>query len=133
MLLIQSNDPSWMADIVRNYNKNHSGVPHNLHTEGVFVNVDDADIWYWVKNTLQTIFSTTGKWSQIVAGHWKRNDSMFLCEPKPASEEGFFSQTPVNVADLRNHISYSDSLVPRGDECKLTDELTHDLYMDNLK
>ncbi|KIJ22943.1 hypothetical protein M422DRAFT_276567 [Sphaerobolus stellatus SS14] len=33
---------------------------------------------------LQSIFSTVGKWDQMIAGQWKRNDSPFLCSPTPA-------------------------------------------------
>ncbi|KIJ46601.1 hypothetical protein M422DRAFT_249752 [Sphaerobolus stellatus SS14] len=32
---------------------------------------------------LQSIFSTVGKWDQMIAGQWKRNDSLFLCSPTP--------------------------------------------------
>ncbi|KIJ44677.1 hypothetical protein M422DRAFT_251977 [Sphaerobolus stellatus SS14] len=66
---------------------NPSGVPHNLHTEGAYVNVNDVNVWYWINlvkpkycgadtnNALQTIFSTTGQWSSIATGQWKKNNS----------------------------------------------------------
>ncbi|KIJ53256.1 hypothetical protein M422DRAFT_242384 [Sphaerobolus stellatus SS14] len=64
--------------------------------EGLHINVDDADIWYWLnlikpkhcgaeaEVLLQSIFSAVGKWDQMIAGQWKRNDSPFLCSPTPA-------------------------------------------------
>ncbi|KIJ48352.1 hypothetical protein M422DRAFT_247681 [Sphaerobolus stellatus SS14] len=211
-LLVRSNDPLWMMDVVHTFNKNPSGVPRNLRTEGAYVN--DVDVWYWVslikskycgadaKNALQTIFSTTGQWSSIATGQWKKNNSEFLCNPAPMrllcwvtpdlartkikpyfqcremrliwnkitlrsqlraneinslkgadmnhfwvhdsllpfvndrldyGEEGFFSQPPVDTWDLREHIQYFDSLVPKGTVHESTEELTHDLYADNVE
>ncbi|KIJ43570.1 hypothetical protein M422DRAFT_253152 [Sphaerobolus stellatus SS14] len=140
-LLVCDNDPNWMADIVCNFDKNPSGVPQHLHTEGVFVNVDDINIWYWVNlmkpkfhgaeagNVLQLIFSTPGRWSQLVAGHWKKKDSNTGNEPMdqdihppdqdqdqhdagPSSLADYidysgeeFSKPPVDVANLCSHTS----------------------------
>ncbi|KIJ53065.1 hypothetical protein M422DRAFT_243036 [Sphaerobolus stellatus SS14] len=48
-------------------------------------------------------------------------------------EDMFFSCPPVDVQDLRERISYFDSTVPKGTECASTEELTCDLYVDNVE
>ncbi|KIJ25708.1 hypothetical protein M422DRAFT_273290 [Sphaerobolus stellatus SS14] len=98
-LVIRHDDPDWMADVIQSFNSNPSGVPRNLRLEGLHVNVDDADVWYWInlikpkyrgadaENMLQFIFSSIGRWEKLVSGQWKRNDSPFLCSPTPARFE----------------------------------------------
>ncbi|KIJ26866.1 hypothetical protein M422DRAFT_272016 [Sphaerobolus stellatus SS14] len=98
-LVIRHDDPDWMADVIQSFNSNPSGVPRNLRLEGLHVNVDDADVWYWVnlikpkyrgadtENMLHHIFSSIGRWEKLVSGQWKRNDSLFLCSPTPARFE----------------------------------------------
>ncbi|KIJ26558.1 hypothetical protein M422DRAFT_272381 [Sphaerobolus stellatus SS14] len=93
---VRHDDPDWMINDIQAFNANPSGIPRNLRLEGLHVNVDDADIWYWLnlikpkfrgteaEVLLQSIFSTVGKWDQMIAGQWKRNDSLFLCSPIPA-------------------------------------------------
>ncbi|KIJ22966.1 hypothetical protein M422DRAFT_276547 [Sphaerobolus stellatus SS14] len=88
--------PDWMTEVIQNFNANPSGVPRNLQLEGLHVNVNDADVWYWInlikpkyhgaetEVLLQSIFSTVGRWDQLVTGQWKRNDSPFLCSSAPA-------------------------------------------------
>ncbi|KIJ30846.1 hypothetical protein M422DRAFT_267555 [Sphaerobolus stellatus SS14] len=95
-LVVRHDDPGWMINVVQAFNANPSGIPRNLRLKGLHVNVDDADVWYWlnlikpkfrgaeVELLLQSIFSTVGKWDQMTAGQWKRNDSLFLCSPTPA-------------------------------------------------
>ncbi|KIJ33959.1 hypothetical protein M422DRAFT_263917 [Sphaerobolus stellatus SS14] len=90
-LVVCHDDPSWMINVVQAFNANPSGIPQNLRLKGLYVNVDDADIWYWLNLIkpkfrgaeagilLQSIFSTVGKWNQMITGQWKRNDSLFLC------------------------------------------------------
>ncbi|KIJ53904.1 hypothetical protein M422DRAFT_241161 [Sphaerobolus stellatus SS14] len=97
-LVARHDDPDWMTDVIQSFNSNPSGVPRNLRLEGLHVNVDDADVWYWVnlikpkfrgadaESLLQLIFSSIGRWEKLVAGRWKRNDSLFLCSPTPARE-----------------------------------------------
>ncbi|KIJ56334.1 hypothetical protein M422DRAFT_239557 [Sphaerobolus stellatus SS14] len=70
-------DPDWMTEIIQSFNVNPSGVPRNLHLEGLHVNVNNADVWYWV-NLIKP-----RRWDQLVAGQWKRNDSPFLCSLAP--------------------------------------------------
>ncbi|KIJ41829.1 hypothetical protein M422DRAFT_255153 [Sphaerobolus stellatus SS14] len=89
-------DLDWMTEVIQSFNANPSGVPQNLRLEGLHVNINNADIWYWVnlikpkyrgpeaEVQLQHIFSSVGRWDQLVAGQWKRNDSIFLCSPAPA-------------------------------------------------
>ncbi|KIJ22903.1 hypothetical protein M422DRAFT_276616 [Sphaerobolus stellatus SS14] len=89
-------DPNWMTNVIQTFNVNPSGIPQNLQLEGLHINVDDADIWYWLnlikpkycgteaETLLQSIFSMVGKWDQMITGQWKRNDSPFLCSPAPA-------------------------------------------------
>ncbi|KIJ43522.1 hypothetical protein M422DRAFT_253098 [Sphaerobolus stellatus SS14] len=98
-LVAQHDDPVWMTDVIQSFNSNPSGVPRNLQLEGLHFNVDDTDIWYWVnlikpklrgaeaESLLQLIFSSIGRWEKLVAGRWKRNDSLFLCSPTPARYE----------------------------------------------
>ncbi|KIJ25034.1 hypothetical protein M422DRAFT_274072 [Sphaerobolus stellatus SS14] len=98
-LVTRHDDPDWMTDVIQSFNSNPSGVPRNLQLEGLHVNVDDADVWYWVnlikpkyrgadaESMLQYIFSSIGRWEKLVAGQWKRNDSLFLCSPVPARFE----------------------------------------------
>ncbi|KIJ31248.1 hypothetical protein M422DRAFT_267055 [Sphaerobolus stellatus SS14] len=93
-LAVRHNDSNWMINVVQAFNMNPSGIPRNL--EGLHVNVDNADVWYWLnlikpkfrgaeaEVLLQSIFSTVGKWDQMITGQWKRNDSLFLCSPTPA-------------------------------------------------
>ncbi|KIJ25120.1 hypothetical protein M422DRAFT_273942 [Sphaerobolus stellatus SS14] len=95
-LMVRPDDPDWMINVIQTFNVNPSGIPQNLRLEGVHINVNDADIWYWLnlikpkfcgveaEVLLQPIFSTVGKWDQMIAGQWKRNDSPFLCSPTPA-------------------------------------------------
>ncbi|KIJ47824.1 hypothetical protein M422DRAFT_248398 [Sphaerobolus stellatus SS14] len=95
-LVAHHDDSDWMTEVIQSFNANPSGVPRNLRLEGLHVNVDNADIWYWVnlikpkyrgaeaEVLLQHIFSSVGRWDQLVAGRWKRNDSIFLCSPAPA-------------------------------------------------
>ncbi|KIJ28931.1 hypothetical protein M422DRAFT_269713 [Sphaerobolus stellatus SS14] len=90
---------NWMTDVIQSFNSNPSGVPRNLQLEGLHINVDDTDVWYWVnlikpkfrgaeaESLLQDIFSSIGRWEKLVAGRWKRNDSLFLCSPTPARYE----------------------------------------------
>ncbi|KIJ36840.1 hypothetical protein M422DRAFT_260707 [Sphaerobolus stellatus SS14] len=85
-----------MSDVIQSFNSNPSGIPRNLQLEGLHVNVDDADVWYWVnlikpkyrgaeaESLLQHIFSSIGRWDKLIAGQWKRNDSLFLCSLTPA-------------------------------------------------
>ncbi|KIJ55424.1 hypothetical protein M422DRAFT_240042 [Sphaerobolus stellatus SS14] len=73
-------DPDWMTKVIQSFNVNPSGAPRNLPLEGLHVNVDDADVWYWVnlirpkycgaeaEVLLQYIFSSVGRWDQLVAG-----------------------------------------------------------------
>ncbi|KIJ32267.1 hypothetical protein M422DRAFT_265931 [Sphaerobolus stellatus SS14] len=94
-LMVRPDDPNWMINVVQTFNVNPSGIPRNLRLEGVYINIDDADIWYWLnlikpkfrgaeaEALLQSISSTVGKWDQMIAGQWKRNDSPFLCSPTP--------------------------------------------------
>ncbi|KIJ50732.1 hypothetical protein M422DRAFT_245393 [Sphaerobolus stellatus SS14] len=98
-LVARHDDPDWMTDVIQSFNSNPAGVPRNLRLEGLHVNVDDADVWYWVnlikpkfrgaeaESLLQLIFSSIGRWEKLVAGRWKRNDSPFLCSPTPARYE----------------------------------------------
>ncbi|KIJ53840.1 hypothetical protein M422DRAFT_242104 [Sphaerobolus stellatus SS14] len=89
-LVARHDDPDWKTKVIQSFNVNPSGVPRNLQLEGLHVNVDDADIWYWVnlikpkyhgaeaEMLLQYIFSSMGRWDQLVAGQWKKNDSPYL-------------------------------------------------------
>ncbi|KIJ49066.1 hypothetical protein M422DRAFT_246876 [Sphaerobolus stellatus SS14] len=98
-LVVRQNDPNWMINVIQTFNANPSGIPQNLHLEGLHVNIDDADVWYWfnlikpkfrgtdAEIALQSIFSTVGKWDQMISGQWKRNDSLFLCSPPLARYE----------------------------------------------
>ncbi|KIJ35212.1 hypothetical protein M422DRAFT_262593 [Sphaerobolus stellatus SS14] len=79
-LVARHDDPDWMTEVIQSFNSNPSGVPQNLRLEGLHVNVDDADVWYWV-NLIKP------KWDKLVAGRWKRNDSPFLCSPAPVRFE----------------------------------------------
>ncbi|KIJ48882.1 hypothetical protein M422DRAFT_247251 [Sphaerobolus stellatus SS14] len=95
-LMVRPDDPNWMINVVQTFNANPSGIPRDLQLEGVHINVNDANIWYWLnliklkfrgaeaEVLLQSIFSTVGKWDQMIAGQWKGNDSPFLCSPIPA-------------------------------------------------
>ncbi|KIJ40889.1 hypothetical protein M422DRAFT_256072 [Sphaerobolus stellatus SS14] len=94
-LVAHHDEPNWMMNVIKAFNVNPSGIPRNLRLEGLHINVDNADVWYWLnlikpkyhgaeaEILLQSIFSTVGKWDQIIAGQWKRNDSPFLCSPAP--------------------------------------------------
>ncbi|KIJ31036.1 hypothetical protein M422DRAFT_267354 [Sphaerobolus stellatus SS14] len=56
------------------------GEDNEIHLEGLHVNINDADIWYWVnlikpkyhgveaEVLLQHIFSSVGRWDQLVTG-----------------------------------------------------------------
>ncbi|KIJ24076.1 hypothetical protein M422DRAFT_275229 [Sphaerobolus stellatus SS14] len=185
-LVVRHDDPDWMTEVIQSFNSNPSGVPQNLHLEGLHVNIDDADVRYWVnlikpryrgaeaEVLLQYIFSSVGRWDKLVAGRWKRNDSLFLCSPAPVrtiwnkvtlrsllraneiaslkggepfllppygggtyGEGGSFSQPPADARELWARISYFDSLVPQGtaraSTAELTEELTHELYANNLE
>ncbi|KIJ52071.1 hypothetical protein M422DRAFT_243657 [Sphaerobolus stellatus SS14] len=69
-LMVRPDDPDWMINVVQTFNVNPSGIPQNLRLEGVHINVDDADVWYWLnlikpkfrgveaEVLLQSIFST---------------------------------------------------------------------------
>ncbi|KIJ44640.1 hypothetical protein M422DRAFT_251935 [Sphaerobolus stellatus SS14] len=97
--MVCHDDPDWMINVVQTFNANPSGIPRNLHLEGLHVNIDDANIWYWfnlikpkfcgadAEIALQSIFSTVGKWDQMISGQWKKNDSPFLCSPPPVRYE----------------------------------------------
>ncbi|KIJ48129.1 hypothetical protein M422DRAFT_248309 [Sphaerobolus stellatus SS14] len=86
MLSTHESDPTWISKVIQNFNRNPSGVPHQLHTEGAFINIDNAKVWHWVnlikpkfcdaeaETLLQQIFSIVGQWEKLVAGQWKRND-----------------------------------------------------------
>ncbi|KIJ54924.1 hypothetical protein M422DRAFT_241012 [Sphaerobolus stellatus SS14] len=90
VLMVRPDDPDWMINVVQTFNMNPSGIPQNLRLESIHINVDNADVWYWLnlikpkfhgaeaEVLLQSIFSTVGKWDQMIAGQWKRNDSPFL-------------------------------------------------------
>ncbi|KIJ51803.1 hypothetical protein M422DRAFT_244160 [Sphaerobolus stellatus SS14] len=79
-LVAHHDDPDWMTDVIQSFNLNPSGVPQNLRLEGLHVNVDDTDVWYWVnlikpkyrgaeaESLLQHIFSSIGGWDKLVAG-----------------------------------------------------------------
>ncbi|KIJ40534.1 hypothetical protein M422DRAFT_256507 [Sphaerobolus stellatus SS14] len=79
-LMVCPDDPDWMINVIQTFNVNPSGIPRNLQLEGVHINVDTADIWYWLnlikpkfcgaeaEVLLQSIFSTVGKWDQMIAG-----------------------------------------------------------------
>ncbi|KIJ53548.1 hypothetical protein M422DRAFT_241783 [Sphaerobolus stellatus SS14] len=73
-LVTHHNDPDWMTEVILNFNANPSGVPRNLRLEGLHVNVDDADIWYWI-NLIKPKYR---------GAEAERNDSPFLCSPAPA-------------------------------------------------
>ncbi|KIJ29028.1 hypothetical protein M422DRAFT_269644 [Sphaerobolus stellatus SS14] len=95
-LVVRHNDPDWMNNVVQAFNTNPSRILRNLHLEDLHVNIDDADVWYWLnlikpkfrgaeaEVLLHSIFSTVGKWDQMINGQWKRNDNLFLCSPTPA-------------------------------------------------
>ncbi|KIJ45358.1 hypothetical protein M422DRAFT_251131 [Sphaerobolus stellatus SS14] len=72
-LMVRHDDPDWMINVIQAFNANPSGIPRSQSS------VAEADV------LLQSIFSTVGKWDQMIAGQWKRNDSLFLCSPTPAS------------------------------------------------
>ncbi|KIJ47605.1 hypothetical protein M422DRAFT_248600 [Sphaerobolus stellatus SS14] len=79
-LVARHNNTDWMTEVIQSFNANPSGVPGNLQLEGLHVNVNNADIWYWVKLIkpkccraeaevlFQYIFSTVGRWDQLVTG-----------------------------------------------------------------
>ncbi|KIJ28416.1 hypothetical protein M422DRAFT_270276 [Sphaerobolus stellatus SS14] len=79
-LVVRHDDPNWMVNVVQAFNANPSGIPRNLRLEGLHPKARGAE----AEVLLQSIFSTVGKWDQIIAGQWKRNDSSFLCSPTPA-------------------------------------------------
>ncbi|KIJ49300.1 hypothetical protein M422DRAFT_246387 [Sphaerobolus stellatus SS14] len=95
-LVARHDNPDWMTKVIQSFNMNPSEVPRNIRLEGLHVNIDNADVWYWVnlikpkyrgaeaEALLQHIFSSVGRWDQLVAGRWKRNGSPFLCTPAPA-------------------------------------------------
>ncbi|KIJ53761.1 hypothetical protein M422DRAFT_242011 [Sphaerobolus stellatus SS14] len=95
-LMVRPDDPDWMINVVQTFNVNPSGIPRNLRLEGVYINIDNAGVWYWLnlikpkfrgaeaEALLQSIFSTIRKWDQMITGQWKRNDNPFLCSPIPA-------------------------------------------------
>ncbi|KIJ28093.1 hypothetical protein M422DRAFT_270671 [Sphaerobolus stellatus SS14] len=76
-LLVRPDDPDWMINVIQTFNANPSGIPRNLRLEAKFRGAE-AEV------LLQSIFSTVGKWDQMIASQWKRNDSPFLCSPTPA-------------------------------------------------
>ncbi|KIJ53427.1 hypothetical protein M422DRAFT_242587 [Sphaerobolus stellatus SS14] len=63
--------------------------------------------------------------------------SSSLADRLDYGEGGSFSHPPANTHELQARISYYDSLVPQGtareSTTELTEELTHDLYADNLE
>ncbi|KIJ52855.1 hypothetical protein M422DRAFT_242793 [Sphaerobolus stellatus SS14] len=63
--------------------------------------------------------------------------SSSLADRLDYGEGGSFSRPPVDTRELQARISYYDSLVPQGtaheSTVELTEELTHNLYMDNLE
>ncbi|KIJ31060.1 hypothetical protein M422DRAFT_267261 [Sphaerobolus stellatus SS14] len=73
-LVAHHNDPDWMTEVIQSFSANLSGIPRNLQLEGLHVNIDDANVWYWLnlvkpkyhraqaENLLQSIFSTVGRW-----------------------------------------------------------------------
>ncbi|KIJ40429.1 hypothetical protein M422DRAFT_256669 [Sphaerobolus stellatus SS14] len=77
-LVAHHDDPDWMTDIIQSFNSNPSGFPKTFN-------------WKYrgaeAESLLQHIFSSTGRWDELVAGRWKRNDSPFLCSPAPARYE----------------------------------------------
>ncbi|KIJ52984.1 hypothetical protein M422DRAFT_242946 [Sphaerobolus stellatus SS14] len=132
-LVARHDDPDWMTDVIQSFNSNPSGVPRNLRLEGLHVNIDDADIWYWVnlikskyrgakaESLLQHIFSSIGRWEKLVTGRWKRNDNLFLCGPTPArtiwNEVTLRSLLRANKIVLlkgvtTNHFHVHDNLLP---------------------
>ncbi|KIJ28539.1 hypothetical protein M422DRAFT_270141 [Sphaerobolus stellatus SS14] len=76
-LMVRPDDPDWMINVVQTFNANPSGIPRNLRLEGPKFRGAEAEV------LLQSIFSTVGKWDQMIAGQWKRNDNPFLCSPTP--------------------------------------------------
>ncbi|KIJ30153.1 hypothetical protein M422DRAFT_268399 [Sphaerobolus stellatus SS14] len=48
ILVVNHNDPDWMTDVIQSFNTNPSRIPRNLRMEGLHVNIDDADVWYWL-------------------------------------------------------------------------------------
>ncbi|KIJ42844.1 hypothetical protein M422DRAFT_253943 [Sphaerobolus stellatus SS14] len=68
-LVPRHNNPDWMTEVIQTFNMNPSAPKyHGAEAETL----------------LQSIFSTVGRWDQLVTGQWKRNDSPFLCSPAPA-------------------------------------------------
>ncbi|KIJ53424.1 hypothetical protein M422DRAFT_242579 [Sphaerobolus stellatus SS14] len=67
----------------------------------------------------------------------QRIGSSSLADRLDYGEGGSFSQPPANAHELRARISYFDSLVPQGtvraSTAELSEELTHELYADNLE
>ncbi|KIJ26310.1 hypothetical protein M422DRAFT_272655 [Sphaerobolus stellatus SS14] len=78
-LVTRHDNPDWMTEVIQNFNANPSGVPQNLRLEGLHPKYRGAE----AEVLLQSIFSTVGRWDQLVTGRWKRNDSPFLCSPAP--------------------------------------------------
>ncbi|KIJ32843.1 hypothetical protein M422DRAFT_265333, partial [Sphaerobolus stellatus SS14] len=118
-LVARHDGPNWMTDVIQSFNSNPSGVPQNRRLEGLHVNVDDTDIWYWY------IFSSIGRWEKLVAGRWKRSYSPFLCSPVPARFEiprkqkldsSEFAYWANEMASLKggamNHFRVHDNLLP---------------------
>ncbi|KIJ22345.1 hypothetical protein M422DRAFT_277260 [Sphaerobolus stellatus SS14] len=126
--MVCHDDPDWMINVVQTFNVNPSGIPRNLRLEGLHVNIDDASIWYWfnlikpkfrgadAEIALQSIFSTVGKWDQMISGQWKKNDSPFLCSPPPASVEEAMDQDETDPdPNPIQHAAGSLSLADRQD------------------
>ncbi|KIJ32218.1 hypothetical protein M422DRAFT_266022 [Sphaerobolus stellatus SS14] len=162
-LVARHDDPDWMTDIIQSFNSNPSGVPRNLRLEGLHVNIDDADVWYWVnlikpkyrgaeaESLLQHIFSSIGRWDKLVAvGEPMDQDepdpepipiqhtgSSYLANTLDYGEGGSFSQPPADACELQARISYFDSLVPQGtvraSTVELSEELTCELYAENIE
>ncbi|KIJ30408.1 hypothetical protein M422DRAFT_268063 [Sphaerobolus stellatus SS14] len=59
--------------------------------------------------------------------------SSSLADRLDYGEGGSFSCPPVDTRELQARVSYFDSLVPQGTGCESTEELTEELYMDNLE
>ncbi|KIJ40443.1 hypothetical protein M422DRAFT_256690 [Sphaerobolus stellatus SS14] len=83
------NDPDWMTEVIQSFNANPSGVPRNLQFEGLHVNINDANVWYWVnlikskyrgaeaEVLLQSIFSTPCPARYTIPHNQKLNKGIF--------------------------------------------------------
>ncbi|KIJ36579.1 hypothetical protein M422DRAFT_260922 [Sphaerobolus stellatus SS14] len=75
-LVARHDNPDWMTDVIQSFNSNPSGYWVNL----IKPKYQGAE----AESLLQHIFSSIGRWDKLVAGRWKRNNSLFLCSPAPA-------------------------------------------------